>query len=126
MLFVIQNAYACTKIPHLHCPPFDFPVCVSGQTYTNICFARVDGKYGTCGRDMKPGRCDPSMTIKQDAPEGIVSDVLPSLRPTQPISITSSPQIVSAPMPHPVPKPVGISDHSTSAPVKFKPGRIQK
>ena len=123
-LVVIQSTYACEKML-LTCPTFNFPVCVSGKTYQNVCFARADGKYGECGRDMKPGRCDSDMKVKQDAPTGIVPGVLPSLRPTQPISITSeTPQIVSAPMPTPIPKPVGIRDTGFLRPVTFKPDYI--
>lgn len=127
LLIVIQNTLACEKM-FLNCPGFNFPVCVSGKTYQNICFARADGKHGECGRDLKTGRCDPNMTVKQDAPHGIVSGVLPSLKPTNTISITSStpPHIVSAPMPISIPKPVGIRDHESLRPVNFKPDYNKK
>ena len=125
LLFVIQHTYACEKIT-LNCPKFNFPVCVAGETYQNICFARADGKHGECGRDLKIGRCNPSITNKQDAPKGIVSDTLPSLKPFQPILITSSPpQIVAAPMPTPIPRPIGIRDNVFTRPVKFKPEQIE-
>ena len=124
LLIVIQTTFACEKM-FLNCPGFNFPVCVSGKTYQNICFARADGKYGECGRDMKPGRCDSIVTNKQEPPKEIVSGILPSLKPTNPISITSTPpHIVSAPMPIAIPKPVGIRDNGFFRPVKFKPDQI--